>query len=475
MTYTAEEFRQYIRESGRGYYDVSEDERGNLTLITDYADGQVVFHEQDIIELIITTLKDGENAFYLHFRLEDREHALNLFTEMRQTLIELKIKRKHRVLLSCSSGLTTSYFASELSKAADTLRLDYEFSAVSYDHIFEKGFDYDIILLAPQIHFQYEKTKQIFRDAIVMKIPAAIFAQYNTGQLIELVNNSVKQADEADENVKRADPRKPFENPYRILTVGMINHQDRVRIGYRIYDHGKRTLDREVLKQSFSLQDLDDLLDYVFARHHNIDAVALAIPGVTYRGRVFHSDYGLWNEGISFRLRDKYHVEVILINDVNAMALGYYALHENSDDMVFYFQPDGMVGAGAGVIIDGKLRTGKMHAAGEVYNTVSMMVPDARSRINSPEGVMELVTAGMLVYISAIAPQKIVLYSKLTPDTEEIRRSLQKHVADQYIPDIEYTPGLKRYILPGAMVHCLEVLEGYRQSGDWSGYEHKKQ
>lgn len=474
MKYTAQEFKDYIQRSSQMAYSVETDAKGNLILLTDYAEGQVIFHEQDIVELIIQNKRTGDNEFYLHFRLEDKEHADSLFKEMRQTLINLRVKKKIRILLSCTSGMTTSYFASELTKAAETLRIDYEFSAVSFSRIYEKGFDFDVILLAPQIHFEFERVDQIFRDAIVMKIPTAVFAQYNTGELIKLVQKAVEENEVVEEAEKRIDPRKPFENPYRILTIGVINHVDRIRIGYRIYDHGKRTLDNEVLKQTFSLQDIEDLLTYIFARHRNIDAVGLAIPGVTYRGRLFHTEYGIWNQSVGPELMKKFKLPIILVNDVNAMALGYFALNENSDDIVFFFQPDGMTYPGAGIIIDGRLRPGKMHAAGEIGRLITRMVPNAHAKSHSPDGVMEIVTAGILAFIETVAPEKVVIYSKLTPDTTEIRNRLKSEIAEDYLPEIIHTPGTKRYILPGAMVHCLEVMEGYQESGDWGEYEKKR-
>ncbi len=475
MSYTAEQFRNLIRGSGVGTYQINEDEKGNFTLLTDCAEGKVVFYEQDIVELIITSLKDGANVFYLHFRIEDEDHAKDLFAEMRQTLISLKNKKRVKVLLSCTSGLTTSFFASELSRAADTLRLDYEFAAVSFDRIYEEGFSYDIILLAPQIHHQYNKTKQIFRDAVVMKIPAAVFGQYNTGEMIDMIKKIIIEIDEKEQASKKADPRKPFENPYRILSIGMINQFGSFRIGYRVYDHGKRSLDGEVLKPSFSLQDITDIIDYVFSLEEKIDAIAIAVPGVTYGGRVYHEELGLKGEFLAKTIREKYNnTPTILANDVNAMALGYYALNEDADDMVFYFQPTGH-GAGAGIIIDGKLRTGIMHGAGEIFSLIKDTVIDYDKKTATPEGTLELVTKGILAFIATIAPKKVVLYSKLAVDMDELIKELQKKVAAQYIPQIEHTPGLKRYILPGAMVHCLEVLRGYQETGDWHGYEKKRE
>lgn len=471
----AQDFRRTIKAGSMGEYVVREDNNGNIHLITDNAEGQISFYPQDIVELAIITAKDQENVFYLHFRLDDLDHALSLFAEMRQTLLSLKKKKRIHVLLTCTSALTSSYFASELNTAAETLRLDYEFTAISFDRIYEKGFDYDVILLAPQVHFQYDRLKQIFRDTIVMKIPTGVFATYQTGKMLRMLQDAVLPADRIDEEQKKADPRKPFLNSYRILTIGVVNHNGRCRIGYRIYVNGMRDLDGEVLKQSFSLQDLYDVIEYVLSLGEELDAISIAMPGVTYHGRLYHPSIGMWGQFISMDIEERFnHIPTILINDVNAMALGYYALNDTSDDMVFYFQPDGTAGAGAGVIIDGKLRMGKMHGAGEIFCIVREAVRDFDRKPFTPEGVLELVTTGLLAYISTIAPKKIVLYSKLTPNPQEIHDALRAKISDQYIPEIVHTPGVKRYILPGAMVHCLEVLENYRVSSDWSAYEKKK-
>ena len=45
----------------------------------------------------------------MHFQLKDEEHTKTLFYEMEQALETLESERKIKVLLSCSSGFTTSF------------------------------------------------------------------------------------------------------------------------------------------------------------------------------------------------------------------------------------------------------------------------------------------------------------------------------------------------------------------------------
>ena len=83
---------------------------------------------------------------------------------MLHTLVSLKSKKAIRVVLTCSSALTTSFFAQKLNEAAEVLNLDMSFNAVSIDRIYQEAQNYDVVLLAPQIAFQYAKIKEILKD-----------------------------------------------------------------------------------------------------------------------------------------------------------------------------------------------------------------------------------------------------------------------------------------------------------------------
>ena len=64
--------------------------------------------------------------------MKTMKHATELFNEMMNNILQLVEKPKIKILLSCSGGLTTSYFASKLNEAAQLL--DYHY-AVSYTHL----------------------------------------------------------------------------------------------------------------------------------------------------------------------------------------------------------------------------------------------------------------------------------------------------------------------------------------------------
>ena len=471
---TMDEFREYVRTKTDKNYTLSEPDENSFLLETDYACGQIVIHPMDIIELMITNKADDTNQFYLHFQLKDRDHAHDLLDEMIRTLLSLKDEDKTRVLLTCSSALTTSFFAEKLNEAAQSLQLDYTFSAVSINKIYDEGFDNDVILLAPQVGYEYRRMKEIFKKQLVIKVPPDLFARYNTGGVFRLIVEQMKEKEMTKEPELKVALRSAFDNSYRILSIVMINHKNLYRFAYRIFDHGKKTLDKEVIKPTQSFQDIEDLFDYVLVRHENIDAIALALPGVIYRGNIYNPETGFKDSrNIGIYLSEKYSKPVFLINDVNAIALGYYAVNENSENMVFHFQPRGLSSSGAGIIIDGKLHRGRKSASGETGILVNAAVENADDKILSPEGAMEIVGKSVLAYAALLAPEKIVIYSDLTPDMQALREYVAQFWTDKYIPELIHVDSLKEYMLTGAMIHALELLNKDEASyRSYVGMEH---
>ena len=98
MTYTAEEYRQWILQQTNPFYKISEPNENTIQLAADCGTAEIVFHEMDIIELMNKNKKDDSYSFYLHFQLQEREHAQSLFREMQTTLLKLKGKQKLKIL-----------------------------------------------------------------------------------------------------------------------------------------------------------------------------------------------------------------------------------------------------------------------------------------------------------------------------------------------------------------------------------------
>ena len=121
---------------------------GNFEIKTAYAIGKINFYALDvlIVEMSVTNLADDENKFYLHFELRDLNYAEELFAEMLATITDLKSKQTVKILLSCTGGLTTGFFADKLNETAKILELDYKIDAIHFNKIFNVGFGRDFFL-----------------------------------------------------------------------------------------------------------------------------------------------------------------------------------------------------------------------------------------------------------------------------------------------------------------------------------------
>ena len=162
-------YRKWILEQTDPAYEINEKSEDEIDFVTENAVGHVQFYhlEYEICALTIESEKSDEPVFFLHFEIKDIDHAKDLFTQMIASLKKAGADNKVKVLLSCTSGFTTSFFADKLNGAAETLGLEYEFSAVPYTELFEAAQDKDVILLAPQIGYLLKKAKEVLKDKVI--------------------------------------------------------------------------------------------------------------------------------------------------------------------------------------------------------------------------------------------------------------------------------------------------------------------
>ena len=467
--YTIKEYKEWLLSQTDDAYELKNDEEKNRTrFLTQYAEGVASLHEDlGIVELTITTLADSQTMFYLHFEPNSPEHAEGLFKEMKETLLTQNEKHGVRVLLTCSCGLTTGFFAEQLQAAAEALSLDYKFDAVSFTTIYEKAFDYDVILLAPQIQYEHKKLASVLNDKIILDIPAAAFAQYKPAVVIDMISDALK---EKKNNVPEEKPAADLnigmvsDNDQVILSVGMLEDHDSVRVSYRIYDHGKVTLDDQVIKKTVSEEDLNDLLSYVLKKHEEVEMIGIAMPGIAYHGQVYSALYGFDHVDLADNLRRKYGKQIVIMNDINALALGYYSMHDDTRDLVFYYLPRGNADGGSGIVMNGKIQMGYMNMAGDhIGELTGRFVDDAAKKCETPEGCVEIIATALYAYLCTIAPERLVVYSELLADIDDVREELKKLLPEEYIPDMVRVLSLKEYMLNGIMMRCMRAL----QSKDW--------
>ena len=91
--------------------------------------------------------------------------------------------RPIRLLISCTSGMTSSYFAYTMQNSLNTAGLVMTVDAVSYTEIDKVQEAYDYILLAPQIAYKLSEYQAKYGSK-VMSIDAMDFASSNVNRVV---------------------------------------------------------------------------------------------------------------------------------------------------------------------------------------------------------------------------------------------------------------------------------------------------
>lgn len=455
-------FRNWIFSQDRDAYQIRSEEPELIEIITNRAKAEIRFYEMNVVEFRILENDKEDPSFYLHFQLNDMDHAKGLFDEMIDSLLAIEKNVQVKILLCCTSALTTSYFAEKLNEAAQMLSLHYVFKAVSYDHVYEEGLYYDMILLAPQIAFQLKAVHNAMSEIPIMAIPAHIFGAYDAGAMIELIKE--KLAEQKPARTKTEIVAEKFDNTAKILCIGVFNSSRRIRTIYRYYRNGEIADQGEVIKKNIQLKDIEDIIAAMTAIHPEIECIGLTMPGTAVKGRLYLPESGFNDENIAQEIYQKYGIFCVLSNDCNQVAEGINAMEEKYDNLIFYFQPYGSPIGGAGIVVNGNLVKGRNNAAGEIRSMQESQKhsADLTKLCRTAEGTYEIVISTCASLISVLAPDALLIHSAMTPDIEHIRQEVARVIPAHNMPEFIYVNDMREYMMVGTLLKSLKWLEVFR-------------
>ena len=490
MTDGTFDLRSWIREQNHVGYTTDFSDNDHFRMETDVATAQINFYdmspEPEIVELHIEEKATGEAKFFLHFLAEERNHAIQLVNEMLQVLLSLEDQQTTEVLLCCTVGMTTSFFAERLNQVAEAMGLDWHFSAVAANDAYEHGRDKAAVLVAPQIGYQAARMQAAMPEVPVLAIPTATFASYDAAGCVEWLREELANRKKTVEQKALERVAQDIVNEKRILVIASHAAPSKVTIRYRIYDHGEVTLDREVIKQRLSLTDLTDIIDtQICACTGNVcaDAIGIAIPGAIDGGMF---DVGLATffdvgEGdlanrlaeardfdIAQYFNDRYNIPVFLCNNSNAAALGWYGSQDEFENVTLHSQATGWAVGGQGNVVNGRLVEGAHGNAGEVRYVADRFQYARPLHFNaySVGDVLDVVGQMLAVACATYDPEVIALRCDLLPDMDEVAKELAKYIPRDRQPKLVHVDNYNECILLGTMIRCLQRLtEGEPQKG----------
>lgn len=449
----------------------------HIRLVTSHATGEVNFYDlgDDLPEIVELSIIDpdcpNEPKFFLHFELEDEARAEELFSEMTDQLQQQDRFDTTRVLLCCTAGLTTTMFAAKLQEAAKTFSLDYSFEAIPLEQAQAGGGDFDAVLLAPQVGYQRKAVMESFPDAVVVQIPAKVFASYDVGACLKMVmhllsDNTVFPSADKD-SLKFV---RDLKNDRRIMVITCVGRPRNGWTGWRIYDHGTIVAHGSVTKANPDWRDIEDILSTLHMRDwkvSDLDAIGIAVPGVVNRGSVaFSGQRGYGDYELGRVISERYGVKVFVDNNANAAAVGCYVSQDTYDSVVLHTQQTGFLVGSQGIVIDGRLVKGRTNYAGELISLHNAFYGTERDHEAAwtPEGMRQIVARMLVADIALVAPDAIYVAVDLIYDMDALRAEIARYFGDEagFIPDLVRVSDYRELISLGELALCLQKLHSPR-------------
>ena len=452
-----EVFKQWIlMQSNKNLAISLSDDYKTIAIKNKYSTSQVNFYNMNIVEFSVENLIKKEVEFYLHFQIKNIKHAIQLFDEMLETIKQLTNKPALKVLLCCTGGLTTGYFADRINQITKLLNIDVQVSAVSYNNLYKASEDYDMIMLAPQISYMYAKVCEILKNKIVLNIPPAIFAKYDVKEILNLVDQELIKKRNKNGQVQLLSIRnKTITFHRKILCISLFRNRNRIHIAYRLYQSQSDIIvNNETIKQRITIQDIYDVIDTVLLNYPGIEVIGFSTPGIVNNGfATTASINGFDDMNYKKLFTSKYSQKFIITNDVNTAAIGYHATQNQYSSIVLLFQPMSTK-AGAGIIIDNKLINGKHNVAGEMKYLPVNLLEKGANVYKTPEDIIKIVKYISLSIISVIGPEAIVIFCSLLPNIEDLENELKTVLPQEYIPRLIKIGDIQEYIFLGQTIIC---------------------
>ena len=182
-------YRHYIMSSQEDWFELVETGQDEVEIRCKKTKGIVHFYDEGFQACEFTLIHDDEVISYLHFEVNDLSHVQSLYDDFLRHIKKEAFHKQVRVILVCSVGGTTAFFASKLNDAAQYLSLEARFDSDGYMSLYNRANKFDAIFVAPQVRYQYDRIKEEFPDHPVVQIPVDVFSQYDCAQLFFMLHD----------------------------------------------------------------------------------------------------------------------------------------------------------------------------------------------------------------------------------------------------------------------------------------------
>ncbi|MCR4704851.1 MAG: ROK family protein [Lachnospiraceae bacterium] len=221
-------------------------------------------------------------------------------------------------------------------------------------------------------------------------------------------------------------------------------------------------LDGEVIESDFSkhnadwtVEDLTASIAAILKRYKEIRAIAIGVPGaVSVKGVVFAIPKVKCLEGFALKeyLAEKFNVNVSVRNDINTVALGYYASNMTTDCEFACVHLGNTLGAG--IIIGGNIVSGSGSFAGEIgfmQTSSSIRKGEIQLRSMTDKEIVLAVSQIMINVICLVNPAVLALGGHRLKESmkNELVNNCKKALPVEMLPEILFIEDERKYYMDG--------------------------
>ncbi len=237
------------------------------------------------------------------------------------------------------------------------------------------------------------------------------------------------------------------------------------KLNYGVMDLlGKIVESGSLDKKLLDYQEIEDLVKKIIEKYPSVTAIGFGIPGIVNRKMEVEACDIEALDGCPLRTRlsDQFGIDVVVDNDMNLIAYGFYQEEAPEEDssmaLVSFFDK---VCAGCGIIINGTIFHGSTNFAGEVsYLPFEMSHLEQIQLLSSREGVLKLVSKTISSLAAVINPTQVILTGGPIQEDmlEELIVLCERCIPEQHMPKLRYSADIDHYYLQGLCALTLEYI-----------------
>jgi hypothetical protein len=308
-----------------------------------------------------------------------------------------------------------------------------------------------------------------------------------TGLSVVTINSLVKALIETGEiipdTVVSSEGGRPaasfrYNSSYHMALLIYMHEQHRQDMAfYRVINLLGEVMDKaEVVLADVHIESFDSYIEEYLCKYPQIKAICFGIPGQEINQKLLISDYkGMREQSLSGYISKKYHLSVIVENDVNAAIMGYcyHNKVKQTECVIGGYFPD-KYPPGAGICLNGKIYKGRNGLAGEIARLplgIDWEVFDYNQK-ETEQYIIKVIQVFCCIY----NPDKIVLYG------DSVNPAIPSLVAENYntaaekimLPDIILSNDLNADFEAGIKQIALNMIQTTRDFVDTDIQEYEK-